>query len=128
MSRNSYDELLENVKSIFADKAIIAKSVFNPSLYPLTKDSLPSYGNEHIKTLTEFYRKEAEVEYAGMTYTSSSLLDGDKLLSEWKIFRCALLLEKKAIMECKKNSPYLQVCKIFLTRWKHYLVYGGNYP
>ena len=94
--------------------------------YPLTKDSLPSYGNEHIKTLTEFYRKEAEVEYAWMTYTSSSLLDGNKLLSEWKRFRSALLQEKKAIMECKKKSlsPSLQD---ILDQMETLMVYGGNY-
>ena len=96
--------------------------------YPLTKDSLPSYGNEHIKTLTEFYGKEAEVEYARMTYTSSSLLDGDTLFSEWKIFRCALLLEKKGIMEGKKSvSPSLQdildQMETFLGVWREFLLH-----
>ena len=38
------------------------------------------------------------------TYTSPPLLDGDELLSEWKIFRLALLVEKKAIMERKGES------------------------
>ena len=50
---------------------ITAMSIFNPSLLP-TEDSLPSYGNEQIQVLAEFYGK-AEVQCAGMTYTS--LLD-----------------------------------------------------
>ncbi len=32
------------------------------------------------------------------------MLDGDELLSEWKLFRLALLVEKKAIMEHKEES------------------------
>ena len=86
-------------------KVITAMSIFNPSLSP-TEDSLPSYGNEQIKILAEFYGKETGVQYAGMTYTSPPLLHDDELLSEWKIFRCALLLEKKAIMERKKESVF----------------------
>ena len=104
------DALLANIKSRFTDKAvkiITAMSIFNPSLLP-TEDSLPSYGNEQIKILAEFYGKAAEVQYAGTTYTSPPLLHGDDLLSEWKIFRRALLLEKKAtcIMERKKVGIY----------------------
>ena len=65
------DALLANIKSRFTDKAVkvvTAMSIFNPSLLP-TEDTLPSYGNEQIKILAEFYGKEAEVQYAGMTYT-----------------------------------------------------------
>ena len=57
--------LLENIKSRFTDKAmkiVIAMSIFNPTLLP-TEDSLPSYGNEQIKILTNFYGKEAEVQH-----------------------------------------------------------------
>ena len=97
------------VKSRFTDKAlkvVTVISIFNPSLLP-TEDSLPSYyGNEQIKILAELYGKEAEVQCAGMTYTSPPLLHGDELLSEWKIFRRALLLEKKAIMEHIKGGIY----------------------
>ena len=64
-------------------KIVTAMSIFNPSLLP-TEDSLPSYGNEQIKILAEFYGKEAEVQYAGATYTSPPLHDSDELLSEWK--------------------------------------------
>ncbi len=90
------DALLENIKSRFTDKAveiITAMSIFNPFLLP-TEDSLHSYGTEEIKVLAEFYGKEAQVQYAGITYTSPPLLDKDDLLSEWKIFRRALLLEE----------------------------------
>ena len=63
------DALLANNKSRFSEKAVkvvTAMSIFNPSLLP-TEDSLPSYRNEQIKILSEFYGKEAEVQYAGMT-------------------------------------------------------------
>ena len=95
------DSLLLNIKSRFTDKAVkivTAMSIFSPSPLP-TEASLPSYGSEQIKILAEFYGKEAEVEHAVTTYTSPPLLDGDELLSEWKIFRWALLVEKKPIME-----------------------------
>ena len=78
------------------DKAVkiaIVMSIFNPTLLP-TEDSIPSYGNEQIKILTNFYGKEAEVQYAGISYTSPPLLNGDELLSEWKIFGCALWRKK----------------------------------
>ena len=90
-------------------KIVTAMSIFSPSLL-LTEASLPSYGSEQIKILAEFYGKEAEVEYTLTTYTSPPLLDGDELLSRWKIFRRALLVEEKAIMERKEDlvSPSMQ--------------------
>ena len=45
------NELLENTKSRFTDKAVkivIGMSIFNPTL-SATEDSLPSHGNEQIK-------------------------------------------------------------------------------
>ena len=83
------DSFLLNINSQFTDKAVkivTAMSIFSPSLLP-TEASLPSYSSEQIKILAGFYGKEAEVEYALTTYTSPPLLDGDELLSEWKIFR-----------------------------------------
>ena len=90
--------LLENIKSRFTDKAVtivIALSIFNPTL-STTEDSLPSYSNEQIKIFADFYGKETEVQYAAITYASPPLLDGDELLSAWKIhvYRRALLVEK----------------------------------
>ena len=125
--------LLENIKIKFTDKAvkiIIAMSIFNPILLSI-EDSLPSYDNEQIKILPNCYGKEAEVQYVGITYTLPPLLDGDELLSKWKIFRGALLVEKRY------NGPYkclyLLLCKTFLTKWKHhkrmeeYSLKHGNY-
>ena len=60
---------LENIKGRFTDKAVkivIVMSIFNPTLLPI-EDSLPSYGNEQIKVLANFYGKEAEVQYADIT-------------------------------------------------------------
>ena len=83
-------------------KIVTAMSIFSPSLP--AEAFLPSYGSEQIKILAGFYGKEAEFEYAWTTYTSPPLFDGDELLSEWKIFRWALLVDKKAIMERKEES------------------------
>ena len=75
------DALLENIKSRFTvkpAKIVTAMSIFNPSLLT-NEDSLSSYGKEQIKILAEFYGKEAEVQYAWMTYTSPPLIDGDPI-------------------------------------------------
>ena len=89
-------------------KIVTTMSIFSPSLP--AEASLPSYGSKQIKVLAEFYGKEAEVEYMWTTYTSPPLLDGNELLSEWKIFRRALLVDKRAIMERKEEfvSPSMQ--------------------
>ena len=101
-------------------------SIFSPSLLP-AEASLPSYGSEQIKILAKFYGKEAEVEYAWTTYTSPPLFDGDELLSEWKIFRRALLVEKKAIMECKEESVSPSMQEILDEMNKSH-TYGGIFP
>ncbi len=121
--------LLLNIKSRFTDKAVkivTAMSIFSPSLLP-AEAFLPSYGNEQIKILAEFYGKEAEVEYALTTYTPPPLLDGDELLSEWKIFRRALLVEKKAIMEHKEESVFPSMQEILDEMNKSH-TYGGIFP
>ena len=105
--------LIKNIKKRFLDKTVkivTAMSIFNPSLLPPTEDSLPLYGNDHIRTLAEFYGKNTEVKYAGVTYTSVPLLDGDELLSEWKVLNVLCYLRK---------MPYLQVCKIYFMILNH---------
>ena len=101
-------------------------SIFSTSLLP-AEASLPSYGSEQIKILAEFYGKEAEVEYALTTYTSPPSLDGDELLSEWKIFRRALLVEKNAIMERKEESVSPSMQEILDEINKSH-TYGGIFP
>ena len=86
-------------------KIITAMSIFNPSLLP-TDDSITSYSNDQIQVLAQFYWEEAEVQFAGSTFTSPLLLDREELLSEWKIFRRAFLLEKNSIMEHRKELVY----------------------
>ena len=123
------DSLLLNIKSRFTDKAVkivTAMSIFSPSLLP-AEASLPSYCSEQIKILAEFYGKEEEVEYALMTYTSPPLLNGDELLSEWKIFRQALLVEKKAIME-RKEEPKSPSMQEILDEMNKSHTYGGISP
>ena len=122
------DSLLLNIKSRFTDKAVkivTAMSIFSPSLLPA--EASLSYGSEQIKFLAEFYGKEVEIEYAWTTYTSPPLLDGDELLSEWKIFRRALLVEKKAIMERKEESVSPSMQEILDEMNKSH-TYGGIFP
>ena len=101
------DSLLENIRNRFSDrslKIVTAMSIFNPATLP-SEESLSSYGNEQIKLLAGFYG-EATVKYDGETHTSKLFVDASELLSEWKIFRRALVVEKKSLME-RKNSPIL---------------------
>ena len=102
------DPLLENIRNRFSDrslKIVTAMSIFNPATLP-SEESLSSYGNEQIKLLAGFYGEEATVEYNGEAHTSKPLIDASELLSEWKIFRRTLVVEKKSLME-RKNSPIL---------------------
>ena len=102
------DSLLEIIRNRFSDrslKIVTTMSIFNPATLP-SEESLSSYGNEQIKLLAGFYGEEATVEYDVETHTSKPLVDASELLSEWKIFRRALVVEKKSLME-RKNSPIL---------------------
>ena len=102
------DSLLENIMNRFSDrslKIVTAMSIFIPATLP-SEESLSSYGNEQIKLLAGFYGEEATVEYDVETHTSKPLVDASELLSEWKILRRALVVEKKSLME-RKNSPIL---------------------
>ena len=91
------DLLLENIQNCFFDKAVeilVATSILSLSLFPLP-DSLSSYGEKDIGVLADFYGQEIEVEYDGNVYTSSPLLNADELISEWQIFRRAVVKERK---------------------------------
>lgn len=85
------DALLKNImEEIFSNEAVkilAAMSIFNPALLP-SKESLNTYGNDEITLLANFYGKPAEVEFDGATYSSP------QILSEWKLFRRALLQER----------------------------------
>ena len=72
-----------------------------------SEEYLSSYGNEQIKLLAGFYGEEATVKYDGETHTSKPLVDASELLSEWKIFRRALVVEKKKALMERKKSPIL---------------------
>ena len=90
------DALLENIKSRFTDKAvkiITAMSIFNPSLLP-TDDSITSYSNDQIQVLAQFYGEEAEVQFAGSTFTSPPLLDREELVRVENIQTCFSTGEK----------------------------------
>ena len=97
------DTLLGNIRKRFSDKAIqilSAMSVFHPASLP-EKDSVSTYGNNEIACLANFYGKPAEVEFQGTTYSSPTLLNGEDLLSEWKLFKRAMLQERASL-----NTPH----------------------
>ncbi len=107
-----FDVLLENIDRRFnsnAVKILTAMSVFNPSLLP-AKEDLSSYGVDKISCLGDFYGKPAEVEFDGITYSSTPLLNKDDLISEWAIFKRALLQERDEIMKSKslEKAPEFQ--------------------
>ena len=86
-------------------------SIFNPTQIPhATDNSFTSYGNKEIKLLANFYGKEAEVDFCGNKFKSPPVLDSDQLISEWSVFRSALLKEKEALMSAKglTKSPTFQ--------------------
>ena len=63
-----------------------------------------------MKVLAGFYGEEVDVELCGTSFKSPKVLDGDGLISEWPVFRRALLKEKQALMSTKSltKSPTFQ--------------------
>ncbi len=58
----------------------------------------------------KFHGKPAEVEFDGITYSSTPLLNKDDFISEWAIFKRALLQERDEIMKSKslEKAPEFQ--------------------
>ena len=56
----------------------------------------------------------ASVEYEGVIYTSPPLLDADDLMSEWKVYRRAMLQEKDMMMAAKGGSHVTLMLTYFL--------------
>ena len=86
-------------------------SIFNPAQLPdSTHASFSSYGNKEVRSLASFYGEDIEVELRGAIFKSSKVLDGEGLISEWPVFRRALLKEKQALMSAKSltKSPTFQ--------------------
>ena len=87
------DSLLENIKSRISDRRLYG----NVNLYVLMRIHSPHMVmNKSSYLLSRM--EDSTIEYAGTTYTSYSMLDGDELISEWKILS-ALLLERKSSKE-----------------------------
>ena len=90
---------------------ITAMSIFNPALLPSSEDPLlSSYGNEDIKLLANFYGKEACVEHNERCFTSPPILNADELITEWALFRRAMIIKKKCLLRLKnlELAPSLQ--------------------
>ena len=123
------DRLIENINRKFTDEAVkilSATSFFDPTKFSIEEALILAYGLEEIRILADFYGNDATVEYEGTIYTSSPLLDRDKLLSEWKTFRRALIQEKKSIMQTTRNSqPSLQD---ILQSMQEYEAYKSIFP
>ena len=123
------DCLIENINRRFTDEAVkilSATSVFDPTKFPTEEALILAHGLEEIRILADFYGNDATVEYEGTIYTSSPLLDRDKLLSEWNTFKRALIQEKKSIMQTTRNSqPSLQD---ILQSMQEYEAYKSIFP
>ena len=108
------DALIENIESRFSEKEVsllVAMSIFNPAQLPdSTQASFNLYGNKEVRSLAGFYGEDVEVELCGATFKSPKVLDGEGLISEWPVFRRALLKEKQAFMSAKNltKSPTFQ--------------------
>jgi hypothetical protein len=101
--------LMENIQRRFSDKIVAllsASSIFSPSLFP-PKEKLSGFGDKEIELLSAFYGNEASVEYEGVKHTSSPLLNAEDLISEWKVYRRAMLQEKDMMMAAKGGSQSL---------------------
>ena len=99
------DALVSNINSHFSDSAVnllVSSSIFNPVSFPTDEAALPEFGNNELKVLLNFYGKEAQAEFGGKTYTAPPLIDGEEILSEWRVFKIAFAKQKKALM--KKNQ------------------------
>ena len=97
--------LIENIKRRFTDivvKLLVASSIFCPAKLP-PKDQLGSYGCYEIELLSNFYGRAASVEYEGATYKSPPLINAEDLVSEWKVYRRAMLQEKERLIAFKGN-------------------------
>ena len=125
------DKLIENIQSRFSDEGVavvIAMSVFNPANIPQADDpTFRTYGKEEIKQLAAFYGEAAVVEFQGGSFQFPPVIDGDVLLSEWPVFRRALIHEKEAFLSSKKltKSPTFQ--QVFQGIPKAD-AYGGIFP
>ena len=111
------DKLISNINGRFSDttvKLLVSSSVFDPALLPSNEASLSEYGNKQVQDLVGFYGSEVTIEFEGNTYSSSPLIDGDKIYTEWRLFKRALAKEIKALTERKKltKPPTLQEVKM----------------
>ncbi len=125
------DKLTENIQNRFSDKGvsvIMAMSVFNPASLPQADDpAFRTYGQEEITLLASFYGKEAHVEFQSESFQFPPVIDQDGLLSEWPVFRRALLHERQIFMSSEKltKSPTFQ--QVFQGIQKAD-AYGGIFP
>ena len=108
------DKLIEYIQSRFSDKdvaVVVAISVFNPANIPQADDhTFRTYENEEIMQLSAFYGEEAVVEFQGESFQFPLVIDGDVLLSEWPVFRRALIHVKEAFLSSKEltKTPTFQ--------------------
>ena len=58
----------------------------------------------NLHALLDFYVEHVEVEFGGSTYSSPPLVDREEVCAEWKIFKRAIVREKKNLIEKKKKK------------------------
>ena len=103
------------ISSRFSDDAVkllFSSSIFNPASFPGEKEALTDYGNNELQVLVYFYGKEATAEFGEVTVTSPPLVDGEKVFTEWRLFKRAFALELKSFMEKKALREKGKNCKL----------------
>ena len=72
-----------------------------------------------MKLLATFYGEEVEVELFDTFFKSPKVLDGDGLISDWPVFRRALLKEKQVFMCTKSVAKIPAYLGIFPETFTH---------
>ena len=111
------NSLLHNIHDRFSGEAVdllVSSSVFNPAAFPTEERVLPDYGKKEVAALAKFYGTEATVDVGGVTFSSPTLIDKDKILVEWHLFKRVFLQEAKLVMEEKTTKPTLQEVKMHM--------------
>ena len=101
------DTLIANINSCFSGEVVelvVSASAFNPALLPDDETLLRAYGNSKLSTLANFYGEKAEVTLEGVTYSSLAIINKEKMLGEWQVFKRAVFQENKVMMGKKTAS------------------------
>ena len=70
-----------------------------PGSFLTDEAALADYGKEKLEVLLDLFGEEVEIDFDGCTYSSPPLVDREEVSAEWKIFKRALVKEKRDLIE-----------------------------